>query len=46
MGSVVGAVHFRVLVVGDGLGEAEDVFTAVSVEAIEENAIGSAVLAG
>ncbi len=45
-GSIVGAVHFHVFVVGDGLDEAEDVLAAVGVEAIEENGVGSAVFAG
>jgi hypothetical protein len=39
-------VHFHVLVVGDGLDEAEDVFAAVGVEALEKNGVGSAVFAG
>src|SRR6266404_4084344 len=46
VGSIVGAVHFHVFVVGDGLDEAEDVLAAVGVEAIEENGVGSAVFAG
>jgi hypothetical protein len=43
---IVRAMHFHVLVVGDGVDEAEDVLAAVGVKAIEENGVGSAVFAG